>query len=366
MSQDYRDKIYDLMSSARELNDTPEALALAEEAVQLADSHNDAELSYAARMRLMDVTAFSGDSDKLLVAFSWCLAHADKQVEKSPANSFSGWELLWKYKWVTDKLVHFPRISRAQIFSTVDDFESRCRKAGYNDRAALSLRCSVEMDLGNLPAAREWHAKWKLTKRDGMADCEACEINRTVELLAALDDHEAAIRAAAPILNGRKRCGEIPHLTYAALLRSFWLTRGPEEAARIHEKGYRLVRGNRDFIREHARHIFHLLRSEQLDQATTLIRRHLKWALETRNLDRQFQFLLATRAVMRRLGADGAKSVRLRLPPELCPLAGKTTVVIPPFLKWLDAKIESLATAFDQRNGNQWFAQLANGTRTEF
>lgn len=359
MSQEIHEKVYQLISEANALGHTPEAVALAEEAVRLADAHNDAPLGYEARQRLMDVAVYSGEHDKVLVAFSWCLAHADKVPSE-----YYEWELLWKYKWVLEHLVHFPRVTREQIYATLEDFQSRCRKGGYNERPALFLRWNAEMQLGNLTEARQWWQKWQLTERDSMADCEACEINRVAELHAACDEHEAAILAAEPILSGRKKCGEIPHLTYATLLRSYWLTRGPEETAQIHEKGYRLVRSNRDFIREQSWHVLHLVRANEMDRAMALVRRHLVWALETHNLDNQFYFLIATRAVLQRLEGQGSKSARLRLPEKLYPQAGKTTVVIRPFLAWLNEKIESLVSDFDRRNGNQWFRRMADNIHT--
>lgn len=366
MNENYRDKIYELMGEARRLGDTPEALACAQEAVQLADLHNDAALGYAARMRLMDVTAFSGDADKLLVAFSWCLAYADKYPENSSAAGGSDWELLWKYKWVISKLTHFPRITRAQIMTALEDFNTRCQRSGFNERSAFWLRVGVEIKMGNLAEARNWEKKWALLKRDGMADCEACEINGVVELRALLGEHEAAIMAAGPILKGRKKCGEIPHLTYANLLNSFWVARGAEETAVIHEKGYRLVRGNREFIMEQARHIGYLLRADRLEGALTLVRRHLKWALETSHQSDRFYFLLVTRRVMQRLSETGAKSARLRVPEKSFPQAGKTTVPLAPFMDWLTKGIDSLATEFDRRNGNPWFSRLASGAQVEF
>ena len=96
----------------------------------------------------MDVTSHSGDYDKLLMAFSWCLAQADRQPEEH-----SVWELLWKYKWVIEHLVHFPRISRAQIHSALADFQKRSLQAGFNERPALFLRWVLEIQMGDLPGA---------------------------------------------------------------------------------------------------------------------------------------------------------------------------------------------------------------------
>src|SRR4051812_22715000 len=70
--------------------------ALLEEIIRIADTRQDFEVGFDARMALVDAGTFSGAPDKALVAFSWCLAQADKQPDH-----FSGPDLLWKYKWVT-------------------------------------------------------------------------------------------------------------------------------------------------------------------------------------------------------------------------------------------------------------------------
>jgi hypothetical protein len=138
-----------------------------------------------------------------------------------------------------------------------------------------------------------------------------------------------------------------------------WLVSGTEETAELHARGYRLIRSNRDFIDEHADNVFYLLRTEQMDRALTLLRRHFMWALETCNLDWQFHFLLATRAVFRQLQAQGKKSALLRVPEKDFPAARKTTVPVAPFLEWLEERINRIAGQFDARNGNDFFAREA-------
>jgi hypothetical protein len=354
MNGDLTEKVRQLVAQARGLGNTPEAVAVLEEAVRLADSHEDAPLGYRARQELIRTATFSGSHDKMLVAFSWCLAEADRHPDR-----YSDRELLWKYKWVIEKLVLFPAIPRAKIMAALDDLERRCRKAAFSDRTVFGLHCSIEMQLGDPVAAKAWLMKWQTAPRDGISDCEACEINRMAELHAILEDHETAIRTVRPILEGRLRCTEIPHITYAVLLRSLWLVQGPEEAALIHAKGYRLVQGNRDFVREQGWHIQHLLRADQLDEAMALVRRHLIWALETQSLDYQLYFLLAARAGVRRLIGRGDESVQLRVPEKLCPVAGGPIVRLEPFAEWLEGRITKLAADFDRRNGNDWFAQFA-------
>ena len=270
-------------------------------------------------------------------------------------------ELLWKYKWVIDHLRHFPGISREQIFSSLEDFRNRCLKAGFNERAALFLRWQMDLHMGEMEAAQEHFAGWKVTKRDGMADCHACEVNAVARFHAEIGKHEQAIKDAHRIFEGRLSCAEIPHLTHAALLRSFWLIGQRDAAQEHHLKGYRLVRGNRDFIHEQALHLTHLLRSNQLEEAAALLRKHLPWALETKSLDLRFYFLVPAHGCVTRLLDSGIRSLRCRVPDDVFPDAKKATIPLPQFAAWLDQSIPDLANRFDQRNRTRSFATFAEG-----
>jgi hypothetical protein len=360
MDRGLRGQVSELLEAAWAEGHTPEGVALAEQAVRLADDAQDLRSGYEARCSLMSVASFTGDYDKVLLSFSWCLARFDEQPDE-----FSSYDLLWKYKWVIEHMIQFPGIGRDQILASLADFRARCLKEGNNERPALFLTWLVELFMGDLPRALEHHAQWERTRRDSMADCEACERNRVAELYAAVGEHEKAIKAAQPILKGRLRCGEIPHLTHATLLRSFWLLGQREAAAEHHIKGYRLVRNNRDFIREQSWHLAHLLRSGELELAAALMRKHLPWALETRNLDYRFYFLSAARAGCRRLLEAGASSLRCRLPTDQFPFAGKTTVPLDALAAWMDGAIAQLTALFDRRNGNQRFAELAQLAEAE-
>ncbi len=349
-------EVHRLLHEAWLAGRTPQGVALAEEAVHVADAAEDIKAGFRARCELMGIAVFSGFYEKVILAFSWCLARADEQPSE-----FSCEELLWKYKWVLDHLRHFPGISREQIFSSLEDFRNRCLKAGFNERAALFLRWQMDLHIGEIEAAHEHFAHWKLTKRDGMADCHACEINQVARFHAAMGKHEQAIKDARRIFEGRLSCAEIPHLTHAALLRSFWLMGQRDAAQKHHLEGYRLVRGNRDFIHEQALHLTHLLRSNQLEEAAFLLRKHLPWALETRSLDLRFYFLVPARLCVARLLDSGMRSLRCRVPADVVPEARKATLPLPQFAAWLDQSIAELASRFDQRNGTRFFSSFAEG-----
>ena len=54
--------------------------------------------------------------------------------------------------------------------------------------------------------------------RDWLSDCRACEINDAADYLRYLGDDEAAVAAAAPVLDGTLRCNSEPHGTLADVL----------------------------------------------------------------------------------------------------------------------------------------------------
>jgi len=143
------------------------------------------------------------------------------------------------------------------------------------------------------------------------------------------------------------------------LLRSFWLTGQREAAQEHHLKGYQLVRGNRDFIYEQALHMAHLLRSNQLEEATALLRKHLPWALEIKSLSNRFYFVVPTRLCVARLLDNGIRTLRCRIPEGVLPEAKKTTLPLAPFAAWLDKSIPEIASRFDQRNGTNFFSSFA-------
>jgi hypothetical protein len=348
-----KQRVWELISEAETLGGYPEGLAKAEEAVRLADALEDEDLGFMTRDKLMDLAVWGGAYEKILVAFSWCLARADKNQD-----DYQGMVLLWKYKWVLEHLVHYPRITRQRIFAALNDFKERCLKSGYNDRPVLFLTWCLEMYMGNLDVAQKAYDAWRLTERDGLADCIACERNREVEFLALQGLHEKALREAEPILKGRMKCEEIPHVTHAVVLESFRMTDRDAEANQSHLAGYKLIRSNRDFIREQGWHIAYLVRVGQADDAVKLMRKHLPWALETHSLDLRFLFFIETLVLLKQLQTDGHRSLRMRLPVQLCPFGEKPTVQLKGLSDWLMEQAKKLAQQFDERNGNKWFSSM--------
>ena len=81
MTGDFRSQVDELYEQAYGLPDGPSKLALLEEAIRLADTHQDAALGDEIRADLVRAATFSGYPEKALVAFSWRLAQADRDPD---------------------------------------------------------------------------------------------------------------------------------------------------------------------------------------------------------------------------------------------------------------------------------------------
>ena len=135
---DHRDQIDELLQRANGMGHGKAQYALCDEAVRLADAHQDVEAGFHARQEYVKATMFSGQPDKMLVAFTWCLAQVDRDPER-----FDLYRLLWQYKWVVNALPDFPTITRRQIEEMFADMERRFLAFGATPQAVWNKRRSI-------------------------------------------------------------------------------------------------------------------------------------------------------------------------------------------------------------------------------
>ena len=128
-----------------------------------------------------------------------------------------------------------------------------------------------------------------------------------------------------------------------------------EEARAHHQQGYRLVRSGRRFVFRQADHVRFLVLVGDLDEARSLVERHIPDALETiEPLDR-FEFLLASSLWGEGLLRAGTRSVRIRLPEAAPPAADRGYRDVQACRDWFLHQARDLAGQFDRRNGTDAF-----------
>jgi hypothetical protein len=352
VTTDYRTQIEDLRDQAYVLPEGPTKLAFLEEAVRLADVHQDVVLGDAVRKELINAATFSGYPEKALVAFSWRLAQSDRDPEKFPERG-----LLWEYKWIADSLTCFPQISRQQLDDALDDMARRSERSGAGLRAVYKLRWQSAVDMRQPDVAREYYRKWMQTPRDWNTDCAACEQDDHVEFHLFVGEKEKALQFAEPILAGSLRCATIPHNTFARVLVPLVQLGQMDKAAVYHRKGYRMIYNNRKFLTAISSHLTFFVLTDNLAPALRLLEKHLDWTLESKDLLTQWRFLLATRFCLRRVGESGQNTLKLRLPKTTPWYRDDGNYELPVVSAWIEEQCRDLAARFDARNGNDGFTR---------
>lgn len=326
-------EVEDLLEQAEDMPYGPARTDRCEEAVRIADSSNDEQLAYDARIALIESAVFGGSPQKAIVAFAWCVAKSDADPERFPERDGWGTDLLWMHKWVAGQVHAYPQITREQVNSALDDMEQRYTRHGLSLRPLHQLRmhAALEMD-DDLEVAHEHFRKWQWAKRDAYADCQACETHSAMEFYIKRGQHERAFDTARPLLEGRQACAEVPHHTYAMLLISARALGRSEESEHLHRVGLPMVRENPDFVRHLALHVDHLVLNGRIDEAAPLVTKMLGWIRNTQDLDAHMWVFASAKLFFQK--------------------GGRVRVDAADPVKHFDDAARAIAARFDERNGN--------------
>jgi hypothetical protein len=356
-AQDWREQVKELMSRASRMKEGEAKVMALEEAARLADTHGDLDVAFEVRDALIDAGTFGGFPDKALVAFAWCRGQAKKNPDR-----FDSSMLLWKQKWVVARLDDFPHVTLKQIREALDDLEQTYAKADAGKRSVLKLRYQTARDMGAQAEAEQYWAQWVEAPRDHLTDCRACDQDDEIDYFIERGEHARAVEKARPILDGRLRCAEIPHLTYGSVLYPLLKLEQLEEARNCHLHGYPMVARNRDFLATVGEHIEFLALTDNLARGLTLFEKHLGWALNHASYRDRFTFHAAASLLLSRLVAEGRETVSLRLPKAFPLHQRQGTYETQVLHGWLEGQAKEIAGRFDARNGTDRFQKLLQRT----
>ncbi|CAN5464876.1 hypothetical protein BH10PLA2_BH10PLA2_12130 [soil metagenome] len=354
---DYLTDIDVLKWEAGGLEDGSSKIALLEEAVRLADSHNNIEAGFKTRMDLIEAAQFGGRPDLSIVSFSWCLSQHDQDPELEDAYS-----LLYRYKWIVSSLPEFPEISRQQIDAMLADLKRRYTALGGSLHSVVQLKTEVHRSMGDLTAAEESMAKLERLECDRFSDCRACTVDHATSYLVDAGRDEEAFEKAQPILNGRMRCAEIPWRTYSKLLLSALRLGCPERGMTLHQKSFRKISSNPKWIDRLADHLMFLALTHNAAKGAKLLERQLLESLNTPSQLNRLHFLRGVTLFLDHVLEQNKKSLKLRLPASFPIYVSEGIYDTTELKSWVDSLLENLADRFDARNGNNFYRKLVEGT----
>ncbi len=350
-----QERIAELLESLHGL-EYPNQIAPAEEAVHLADRLGDEELAWKARFELLTAAVFGGEPEKALMTFAWLESKSTHDPERFPASKavlglfLSQTDLLWGYKWIGLNLPDFVEISRQDIESVLDRMRVQYERHQVSLRPYWAVQARTHRSLGD-PASdiREAVTAFNTSTRDVYADCVACEWNFRVEMALLEGDVDRALGLADKMVDGGHSCAEVPHITFSSLVVPAWQAGFQDRARGLHQRGYEMCRGNKDFLVPICDHIDFRLIDGDWPGAHLLLQRHAVWARDTRASWRRLRFLQTALAVAH----HAPDNVDLGLPSQFQPVglaASNPTIV--EWRAWLRAEVMRLAGRFDERNGN--------------
>jgi tetratricopeptide (TPR) repeat protein len=338
------EEIYSMLAQVENMPHGDSQIALAEEAVRLADLTLEEELQVEARMQLIKATTFGGEKEKSIVAYSWCLKKFDENPEKVDFH-----QLFWRYKWILGGLYDFPNISREKIDGIFADAIKRFQQHGISLRPIYGEICLFETLAGDYEKAKEYYYKWVTESVDRFADCYACEVNKQVECFSEIGSFEGAVSVAEPILKGKLKCAEVPHITYPLVLLPLLELEQTELASEYFTKGYKLVSKNKEFLPAISKMIEFLIFAGKIQKALSLFERHLNWAVETKNLERKFRFYRSSCLLLQTLETD---QVKLNLSSNCQFFQESGLYSVQNLFESLASEAAKIAELFDRRNGN--------------
>ena len=329
------DQVRRLWGEAAQLPHNARKVEVLEEAVRESDQCGWEFGSHQSRMQLMQTAELSGHGDRVLVAFSWCLAKSDEQPSLYPDV-----ELLWNYKWAIYNSFLFPSVERPRLEALLDDYAARLERNGYSSRPAIYLRMQYQFQCGDPELALETLEGWPHLPRDRFADCPACELDNRVHLYCCLGEDEKAHATAAPLLAHIMTCAEIPQLTFGRLmvgsLRS--QTCDPES---LFLQGYTMCQGDLAFLAPIGLLALHLARQNDAETQRLFLAQHLRLAENARNPRDLLDFYAGAVAVAAAIGDEPS-------------IGSKTGAQL---ASELTLRATDLGAKFDARNGNQWVSQ---------
>lgn len=328
---------------------SPLRLELVEQAVAMADTMNDISAGYMMRQELMSEACFGGHPDKLLVAFSWCLAQADKDPQEFPEAN-----LLWKYKWAIANLRDYPQISRGQMESSVADFSARVARNGASKRTVHHKACEMAYELGDRAKVQELLPLWKKGKRDWLSDCLACELDSLVSMSLFLGDEKQALAQVADILKKGLSCSTVPYKSYRKALIPLVRAGEYELAAEYHRRGYLKIKYDLGYLESISGHLIYLVLISDQTKALTLFQRHIELAMQSPSpLDRLF-FYRASLFLFNHLAKMQRPERKMQLAQNFPLYEESGRYDTRQLAAWFNTESRHLAAQFDARAGNSY------------
>lgn len=349
---------FEFITKFREIQDTPYGparIALCEGLLQEVLTSGERQNLPLVYAELTEAYTFGGEAHKAFTVFARQLQLWEKSPELFDSNDEK--TMFWQFKWIAGEISNYVNISMRQIEAFLNDMERRFRLAGYGLMAPRVARFECAFKTGQ-PNAEELRKQWLATPDDEFNECPACVIGTQLSFFLSQQRWEEAVTLGN---TQTFSCNIEPSNTHFQLMLAELMLGHPEQAAQhmlLGEATANSAHGSNDRPQAHGCLIEALGRGGALPELLECLRlagfnKTPRRQQELRTIDalRSRIHIIAAISALLAGGVDPATATSYR-EPELATLGamrdGAATTA------------RELASAFDARNGNTFFAdQLA-------
>ncbi len=343
---DYQDELERLMATLGDLK-PPALFDRVEEIARLCQAHGDPDEAAAWWIDLIQLASHHAHFRRELAAFDALRRLRDAQPEDERLTG----SVLWYYKWIAERLSEFAEVGREQIDGFFAAMERDYDAAGAGKAAVHQLRCRAAGSMGDRDEAARQFAHWQETETSDADDCPACQTHATVLHHLAMEEVDAALDAARPVLEEGQSCEEVPAVTFSVLLLPMAFSRGDVRLAEAMRRfTRRQVRKSPNLATYLANHVVYLVFTGRTSEAARLLPSLLRTADATDNTAIRFAGFSAAWAALVRLAAEDVQ--RLPLPPGLSLTGDARSAPVSEAIVWAANHAAAAAEALDARNGN--------------
>lgn len=291
--------IYEQIEKIREENDYELFLELAEKVIEDDDGVSNGKYSAKLQMSLLYQSTLLIEEKIRALQEQLSLEEEKEEDELEGMINLYYHQLftfLWYYKWILPKLPRGLSVSKDMIDSANEIMHY------YYDLLNIDLAMYHKtvmlqnIKMGNIEEAKENYKMWHelLEENSFMNDCEACEVTEKVNYYNFIGEHKKAIETAQPILNGKLTCAEVPHITYAPVLKSLLILNEKEEVEQLLPKAIKLIENSSHIVSEITSFIEIAYRLGNVDFAKELAEKYEAKILDNTDELNALKYFIAT------------------------------------------------------------------------
>jgi hypothetical protein len=311
------------------------------------------KLEFDARNKYVSQLVFCNFIDEAMVQYAWLLNYK-KNNELQPGSIHS---VLWKFKWIIDRLPEYHSIPISKINDAIAQFEKEYHAAGDTEKIIEYKKTFINLIMGKINEAEEHYKKYKKSNNTGeYDDCYACQLSSLVSFYLVKKDYRKAIETAKDLVNKKYSCAEVPNVTYPKLAFAHLMLgelNKSEEYYQLSLKKLKLSNPQDGIFRI----LFYLGKTKAFVQGKKIIDKQLHFFLELKSDVLKFDFYSGCYIFFKYAGQEKIKTFKIKLNGQtnfIAPIK-KDEYDVVAIKQWFYDQANMHASLLDKRNENNYY-----------